>query len=657
MMRNKIALVSLLFSLVLSPVLSAKDEELWTVNFKETDILELIRFVSVATGKTMISDPQVRGTVQVFSNEAVNQAELYSLFLSILEVHGFAAVESGNVVRIIPAQEGRTAPVPLLTNASGDIEGYVTDVIELEYASAAKLIPVLRPLVPQTGHLAAYSSGNVIIIYDTVANIAKIRQIIDRIDKTSQEVTEVVTLTYASAEATVDILAKLISSQTAATQGETTPPVLIADERTNSIIISGADVQLDRIKTMIRQLDTPVAQTGNIRVVYLKYADATEMATVLSRILGNIENSEQTAATTNKINASVEADEGTNSLVITGDEDVMQTLQSVIDRLDIRRAQVLVEAIIVEISDVEGKDLGLQWLFMDPDGGYASSSANDVLGRTSVGAAALIDDDDTNDTTLAAVLASTTGGVLGFANRDDDGRSFNIVLNALQANTNANILSTPSILTMDNQQASITIGQNVPFVTGSYTSTNNNSHSPFQTIERENVGITLTVTPHINEGNTLVLDILQEVSSLTGAASIFSAADIITNERSISTKVTISDGQLIVLGGLIQNDVQDNSSKVPLLGDIPWLGRLFRYSSVKQTKQHLMVFIRATIIRDDATLSRATAEKYKTLREQQLGRVEDGVDLINGNDLPLLPEWQNSIQQAIEEQQSEQDAP
>lgn len=639
-------MVCLLLSgmLWLTPVYA--QPQTWTVNFKETDIQELVRFVANATGKTVVIDPKVKGKVRVVSSKPVDRTELYDLFLSILEVHGFAAVESGEVVRIIPAKDARTAPVRVSSarTRQGNSE-IITQVIQLNNISAAKLIPVLRPLAPQQAHMAAYAPSNAIIVSDTTANIARIREVIERIDRTAQEQTELVTLNHASAEEVVRMLERLQKSEASKDVAVSKQSLLVADKRTNSVLINGDELQRQRMKALIMRLDTPLAQSGNVRVIYLKYADAAELAGVLTRVIQNIEgfSAVTTTAAAPKTNATIEADEGTNSLIVTADADIMQSLTAVIDRLDIRRAQVLVEAIIVELTDDDGRALGLQWLFLDSDDAYGSSSANSLLGATSRGVAKLAADQDATD--LLSALAGTPGQVLGVAGEDGD-LSFNLVINALSENTDANILSTPSLLTLDNEEASIVVGQNVPFVTGSFTATGSsgsNPDNPFQTIERSSVGINLRVTPHINEGDSLVLEIAQEVSSLTGAATEFDATDVITNERKIETKVLADNGQTIVLGGLVQDDVQNSVQKVPLLGDIPVMGRLFRNSSSSVLKRHLLVFLRPTIIRDSHTLSGATAEKYRRLRDLQLNKISEGVDLYSSEALPLLPEWQEAI--------------
>ena len=648
------ALLALLLGL--SSPLGAQD---YTVNLKETDIQELIKFVAEATGTTIVVDPAVKGKVKVVSSKPVSRDELYELFLSILEVHGYTAVRSGGVVRVIQSKDARSAPVDVRDGkgASGSDE-YITQVIRLENISAAKLIPVLRPLVPQQAHMAAYAPSNAIIISDVSANIDRIRDIIVRMDDSAVQQTDIVKLRYAVSEDVVRMLDQLNKSEAKQSGGAEPEVLLVADNRTNSVLVSGDELERARIGKLIKYLDTPLEQSGNVKVIYLEYAQAPDIADVLTRVMQNISRLDtadgKPQPRTGGNTSTIEADEGTNSLIITADADEMAALEAVIHRLDIRRAQVLVEAIIVEMELIDGQDLGLQWLFANEDGAFGSNiNANDARARRIAEAVIPPSNDDGSDNDfelgdLTSALAQTPGFSLGWGTLDDD---FNmaIILNALKSQTNANILSTPSLLTLDNQEAYITVGQNVPFVTGSYTNTGaggDGAQNPFQTIERENVGITLTVTPHINEGDSVVLDIEQEVSSLTGLSLI--ASDLITNERKIQTKVLAQDGRVIVLGGLIKDDVQDGSQKIPILGDIPFLGRLFRTDAVQVTKSNLMIFIRTTILRDDEQMAGATADKYRYIRDQQELRRARGLMFLDDENLPVLPEWDSQIQQLQE---------
>ena len=639
------------------------NEKTWAFNFKETDINELVRYVAKSLDKTIIVDPKVKGKVKVITSNSVNAEQMYDLFLSILEVHGFAAVESGDVIRVIPSKNARTSPVPVKTDNKGESgSAIITQVIQLENISAAKLIPVLRPLAPQQAHMAAYAPSNAIIISDTAANIRRIRSVIKKIDLSAVQKTDVVELEHASAEEVVRMLEQLKKNQAAKGQAETKKLVLVADKRTNSILISGDELERQRVKALIKHIDTPLTQSGNVQVIYLEYAKAKDLAAVLTKVVQNMErmSTRDKSKASSKSTSTIEADEGTNSLIITAEADVMKSLAGVIERLDIRRAQVLVEAIIVELSDTNGRGLGVEWLFINDNGSYGSSGT----GAQGVGAgvaSAVVnsqsDDDDAVDirTGIGTAITQVAGSVLGVGRLDDE-LSFSAVLNAVKNDTDSNLLSTPSLMTLDNEEATITVGQNISFVTGSFSSTGNgssNPQNPFQTVEQQNVGVTLKITPHINEGDSLILEIEQDVSSVVPGATVNSNPT--TSERKINTKVLTDNGQTIVLGGLIQDSVTEQKQKVPVLGDIPFMGVLFRNSSSRVIKQHLLVFIRATIVRDKRKMDAITAQKYQYIRDEQLHEIQSGANLLHDEALPLLPEWQQQLEELkMLREQSEQ---
>ncbi|EHQ56755.1 general secretion pathway protein D [gamma proteobacterium HIMB55] len=624
----------------------------FTVNLKDTDIQEFIEFVADVTETTIVVDPSVKGKVKVISSKPVSKAELYDLFLSILDVHGYTAVRSGAVVRVIPNKNARSAPVDVISGTSVINDEYVTQVIRLENVSAAKLIPVLRPLVPQQAHMAAYAPSNAIIISDIRANINRMEEIIARMDQSAVKETEIIKLKYGVATDVVEMLKTLEKSRAGEGADANDEATLVADKRTNSVVVTADELSIERIKGLIDYLDIPLEQSGNVRVMYLEYADATEVAEVLTRVMQNLSRLDDEATGRNRsANASkstIEADAGTNSLIITADTDEMAALEAVIARLDIRRAQVLVEAIIVEMEIVEGRELGLQWLFANDSGLYGSNISTSAAqqGRNATLAQAIIPEDSASEEigvrNLAGALSQVPGTTFGWG-VVDQGLTMTTILNALESQGNANILSTPSLLTLDNEEAFITVGQQVPFVTGSYTNTGaaNGVANPFQTIQRENVGVTLQVTPQINEGDSVVMDIVQEVSSIS--QQVLSASDVITNERKIETKVLAKDGDIVVLGGLVKDDIQDSQQGVPLLSDIPVLGRLFRSDVVSVTKSNLLVFIRSTIIRDDADLAGATAEKYRYIREQQRERRDQGLRFLDDNVMPVLPSWEDRL--------------
>ena len=651
LLKNSLRAIGITAALTFSAVSAAQE---YTVNLKDTDIQEFIKFVADVTGTTMVVDPNVKGKVRVISSKPVSQAELYDLFLSILDVQGYTAVRSGQVIRIVPSKDARSSPVPIMDDQSavGNDE-YVTQVIRLDNISAAKLIPVLRPLVPQQAHLAAYAPSNAIIISDIRSNIGRIVDIIERMDRSAIQTTEIIRLKYGVAEDVVSMLNTLEKSRQGEGADADKEAVLVADKRTNSVVVTADELTVDRIRKLVTYLDTPLEQSGNVRVIYLEYADATEIAEVLTRVMQNISRLEEGGSSkrAGSGESTIEADEGTNSLIITADTDEMAALEAVIARLDIRRAQVLIEAIIVEMTVTEGQDLGLQWLFANDNGVYGSNITTDEARRQSLGqlGGALVPDDGSENIgtrEVAASLATIPGTTLGWGVVDES-LTMTVILNALESQGNNNILSTPSLLTLDNEEAYITVGSEVPFVTGSYTNTGvgNGASNPFQTIERESVGVTLKVTPQINEGNAVVMDIVQEVSTL--APSLI-ASDLITNERKIETMVLANDGNIVVLGGLVSDEIQDDSQGVPVLSSIPLVGRLFRSDSVKVTKQNLLVFIRPTIIRDDEDLAGATAEKYRYIRDQQMERRERGLMFLDDGNLPVLPTWEEQIQQLPE---------
>ncbi len=629
----------------------------WTVNFKDADIHEVIKFVADARDLVVVVDPQVKGKVRVVSSKTLSDDELYNLFLTVLDINGYSAIDSKGILHIVPSKDARTSPSAVNPSQPYNAQ-FITEVIQLKNIDAAKLIPILRPLVPQQSHMAAYANSNAIILSDTAANIERMRKLIEKVDNNAVEKTEIITLQFASAEDVVSLITNLDKQEKADRGAAMSPAMLVADTRTNSVVVLGDEMARERVKFLVKHLDEPNRQNSNSRVIYLEYAKAVDVAAVLNKVVQNL--SAVTADKTSKKSAAVEADETTNALIITADKNLMGELVGMVKSLDIRRAQVLVEAIIVELQDVGGRELGVQWLFQNENRGFGSSvnsvgSNSALLGN--VAGSALGDSTDANgdavNTTLnlAAALAGSPGQVFGIGKLQNPGTDFAVLLNALSTDTEANILSTPSLLTLDNNEASITVGQEVPFVTGRYTSTGNttNPTSPFQTIERQDVGITLKVTPHINEGNSLILELEQEVSSLTGASS----SDLITNQRKINTSVMAQDGEMIVLGGLVKDDVQESVQKVPLLGDIPVLGRLFRSNNTKLTKTNLLVFIRPTIIRNTERLRGATAEKYGYIRDLQLEEREQGVNFASDESLPVLPEWQEQLDKMQREQNAE----
>ncbi len=600
-----------------------------TLNFSDTDIGAVINAVAEITGKNFIVDPRVKGKVTVISSRPLDKDALYEVFLSVLKVHGFAAIPTENAVKIVPDVHAKQDAVPTVTAKTKEPEdAFVTSVIPVENVDAAQLVPILRPLVPQRGHLAAYPPSNVLIISDSAGNVERLRKIIQRIDTTVNEGMEVIPLQHASAAEVVRILNEL-AAQGPKSKGAQAPFDAVADERTNSILLSGEKNARVRVRAIISTLDTPVEAGGATQVVYLRYANAKDLVPVLSGISENIGakatpggKAAATGAKSDKI--SIQADESTNALVINAPPDVFRSLRSVISRLDVRRAQVLVEAVIAEVSSQKSAELGVQWV---ADG----RSGNNAIGLINFSTGTAITGLLTNPPTVGDGLN------LGIGDFSKNSLKWGAFVRALASDSHTNILSTPSLVTMDNEEAEIVVGQNVPFVTGSFSTTGTGAipTNPFQTIQRQDVGITLKIKPQINEGNAVRLEIQQESSSVSNSAQ---AVDLITNKRSIKTNVMIDDGQVLVLGGLIEDRLRETEQKVPGLGDVPLLGWLFKYKQNVKEKTNLMVFIRPVILKDEGLQARYTGEKYNFIRAQELAARDRGMTLMADEEAPLLPE-------------------
>ncbi|MDH5436817.1 MAG: type II secretion system secretin GspD, partial [Gammaproteobacteria bacterium] len=501
----------------------------------------------------------------------------------------------------------------------------VTRVISLENVSASQLVPILRPLIPQNGHLAAYARTNVLIITDRAININRLVTIIKRIDLDGDNEIEVIRLEHASASEIVKIITSL-EQKDAKGAPESDRPILVADDRTNSILMSGDRSNRIRMRTIISHLDTPLESGGNTTVIYLHYAKAKDLVPILTGVSANITEVKRPKGGTVRVPAagnkvSIEADEQTNALVISAPPDIMRSLQAVIKKLDIRRAQVLVEAIIAEVSNTKGAELGIQW----------SSSTSTSGANTTVGGTAF----SSSGSNVAAINSFNISALpLGLSVGQFTNGTIRGLLRALASDTKTNVLSTPNLVTLDNEEAEIIVGENVPFITGQFTNNTTTPDNPFQTIERHDVGIVLKVKPQINEGNAVKLDITQEVSSVQTGTS---GTSLTTNKRSIKTSVLVDDQQIIVLGGLIKDDLQETEQKVPLLGDIPLLGMLFRNTKTDLVKTNLMVFLRPEILRNGQDTFIQTNSKYEFMRKLQQQRREEGVSLMYDTVSPVLP--------------------
>jgi len=657
-------LVGLIASTTVISVAFAQDGT-FTLNLKNADIHSLIQTVSRQSGRNFVVDPRVKARVTVISSTPLSSEELYETFLSVLQVHGYAAVPSGDLVKIVPDVNAKQGPVPAYTDSDSESDQLVTQVIKVENVPAAQLVPILRPLVPQQGHLAAYAATNTLIVTDRGSNIGRLITIIKGIDRPDNDEVELVRLSHASASEIIRILQSLQNrgGQAAGAPGSVR---FAADERTNSILLSGEPAARTRMRGIITNLDTPVESGGNTRVVYLRYANAADLLAILTGVsagqakigTGGSDSNDTAAASggatitrptvdgngvqtqqpppvptaslirratqdNDRPNVDIQADEDTNALIITAPPDEMRSILAVVEQLDIRRAQVLVEAIIAELSTNNSSQLGVNFAV---DG----TNSNRPAAITNLGGATqqLVG-------TVASQGASLSNGLsLALGRFGGDGINFGFLLSAIASDSDNNILSTPTLVTMDNQEAEIVVGQNVPFVTGQQLSSSNNN--PFQTIERQDIGISLKVKPQINEGDNIKMEIEQEVSDVSNT-SVTGATDITTNKRSIKTTVLVEDGQTLVLGGLIDDKVNDTRDKVPFLGDIPLLGNLFRYRTSSNSKRNLMVFLHPTILRDPETANYYSRSKYDDMRSSQLG-LFDGSDSHNLTVRPTLPE-------------------
>ncbi|HET8817070.1 MAG TPA: type II secretion system secretin GspD [Pseudidiomarina sp.] len=646
---------------------SAAEEPVeYAASFKNTDITEFIQVVGRNLGKTMIIDPDVRGKIDVRSYDVMTEEQYWHFFLNVLDVYGFATVEmESGVIKVMRDKDARNGAIPVVDDNSLGGDTLVTRVVPVLNVSVRELAPLLRLLNDASGggNVVSYDPSNVIMLTGRSETVQRLVEIIERVDRAGNQDVHVVKLQYASASEVVRIASALFE-QTADGTPSLLIPKIVADERTNSVVVSGEPQARERVVTLIEQLDQDLEAEGNTRVVYLKYAKAEELVDVLQGVSDSLVAEQQQAGqgqaqaaptrrsrSTNNI--SISAHEASNSLVITAQPDMLLNLENVIRQLDIRRAQVHVEAIIVEIFEGDGVDFGLQWV--SEDGGLVQYSNGNQVPIGQLAAAAYLAREQPGRVTrevdnagnplvteepaqpgnvelLAQLLGNVNGMMVGVVKND-----WGAILQAVRTTTNSNILATPSIMTVDNEEASFLVGESVPTITGSTIGSDN--QNPFQTVNREDIGIKLKVTPQINEGNAVQMIIEQEVSSLSGATAV----DIVINKRELKTVVMAEDGETIVLGGLIDEDVQESVSKIPLLGDIPYLGKLFSSTSTRKQKRNLMVFIKPTIIRDSSTATGLSSRKYNYIRAEQLKAKEDGIELMPMTDAPVLPEFDTSL--------------
>ena len=616
-----------------------------TPNFKDADITQIVQAVAAATGKSFILDPRVRAQVTMYSSAPMSPPAFYQAFLSILEVYGFITVPAGNnIEKIIPDSDARYGPgVYLPSQVSSTSDEIVTQVVAVKNVSAAELVPILRPMIPQYGHLAAYPPSNILIISDRASNVHRMLAIIQRIDQIGNQDVDVMQLQNASASDVVRTVDSLYEGGAGMQEGRALK--VVADDRTNSVLISGDPAQRLRLRALVAELDTPQEAGGNTRVMYLHYADASKLAPKLKEQMAELaqlsagggETAGKNPTAEAEKNALVWADDQNNALIITAPPKVMRTIIDIVNALDRRRPEVLVQAIIAEIDISKTQDLGVNWAAFSkndkvPLGGYVQP----------VGGTSIVD--------LAAAAASGTGGLsdsllsgttIGIGTLSAGGESFAAMLRALQDNSTTNIVSTPSAVTLDNQAATLKDVDEVPFVTGQYstpTSNSNGAVTPFQTVQQQEVGIILKVTPTISaEGNAVMLKISVESSNVIGTTST-SLQEPETAKRSIQTNVLIENGGVVVLGGLIGNTQQRDNNGVPLLSSIPLLGNLFKARNDSATRNDLMIFIKPTIMRDQSEAADQTSQRYNYMLGQEGSVVPEGFpQLLHGEPAPRMP--------------------
>ncbi|HRX91016.1 MAG TPA: type II secretion system secretin GspD, partial [Steroidobacteraceae bacterium] len=642
--------VIVLCAFAATSLVSAQPGQRITPNFKDAEIGQVIEAVAAATGKTIIPDPRVRAQVTMLSSTAMSPSAFYEAFLALLSVHQFIAVETGGIVRILPDANARQMPSnDLPGRVSSTSDELVTQIVSVQNVSAAQLVPVLRPLMPQAAHLAAYPASNILIISDRANNVNRLMRIVQRIDRVGDTDVDVVNLQNASSGEVVRIVNSFFQQQAAAEGGGATVRV-IADERSNSLLIGGDQSQRLKVKALIAHLDTPLDSGGDTQVRYLRYADAEKLATRLKEQVGatiaiaggpgaagaaGAAPSAPTGITSDR-SVTIWAEPETNALVVTAPRKIMQSLMAVVDKIDIRRAQVLVEALIVELNDTNGASLGVSWVIDGINenkavGGFLPSGASSPV----VNLAAIAQ--DPSATNLANAPSGFSVGIGRLANT---GINFAAVVNAIRSNAKNNVIATPSTVTLDNQEAELKVAREVPFLTGQFTNTGaaTGSVNPFQTVQRQEVGLILKVTPQISDENVL-LKIELESSQLEGAtAGGVANLNQITSKRSIKTSVLIDDGGTVVLGGLLSDSLTSSESRVPFLGRIPIVGELFRDRSGTKEKRNLMLFLRPRILHDGIDAQIETNTKYNYMREEQRkqGRGEY-FPLLPGAKKPMLP--------------------
>ncbi|HHN9985566.1 TPA: type II secretion system secretin GspD [Escherichia coli] len=647
---KKKTLLSLILAAALCSPASRAEEITFTASFKDTDLKLFIETVGANLNKTIVMGPDVQGKVSIRTMTPLNERQYYQLFLNLLEAQGYAVVPMENdVLKVVKSGTVKTEPLPLAGDGHENYVGdeMVTRIVPVRNVSVRELAPVLQQMTDTagSGNVVNYEPSNVIMLTGRASVVKRLTEVIQRIDREGNRSEEVIPLDNASASEITRVLEGLTRNS-----GENLPATLksqiVADERTNSVIISGDPATRNKMRRLIRRLDSEMERSGNSRVFYLKYSKAEDLLEVLKQVSGTLtaakEEAEGTAGSGREV-VSIAASKHSNALIVTAPQDIMQSLQSVIEQLDIRRAQVHVEALIVEVAEGSSINLGVQWMSKDagfmqfangtqiPIGslGMAVSQAKPKKGSTVIsenGATTINPDAEGDLSRLSQLLSGFSGTAVGVVKGD-----WAALVQAVKNDSGSDVLSMPSITTLDNQEAFFMVGQDVPVLTGSAAGENNSN--PFNTVERKKVGIMLKVTPQINEGNAVQMVIEQEVSKVEGQTSL----DVVFGERKLKTTVLADDGELIVLGGLMDDQAGESVAKVPLLGDIPLIGHLFKSTADKKEKRNLMVFIRPTILRDGMAADGVSQRKYNYMRAEQISRNEKGLNLMPDTAQPVLP--------------------
>ncbi len=609
--------VTLLLGLLSSGMAVAQE---WRLNVKNADINEFVEQVAEITGKTFVLDPRLKGNVTIISSTPMHADAVYELFLQVLRSHGFTASPSGDVIRIQQTALGKQSPGAESMSGAISPGELITKVIAAQNVASSELVKILRPLVPQYGHIAPIDEPNVVIITDHVDNIDRLTKMIQKIDVSNDDIVQVVNLKEAWVGSVVATLEKLAPEQIGRNAKGPTRVQIIANERNNSMILRGNARPIAEVLKLVDQLDRPATTAGSTQVIRLKHGDSKNIAEIVKGIV----TSEGAKGEEGSQQPSIHADESLNAIVVRAEPGTMNEILDIVAKLDVRRSQVLIEAAIVEFNITDNKKLGVEIGAADATGESVPfvSTALDGALRQLLGA--IIPADATNaidssDINILRGVAAATSPTFAVAKIDGNAISFGAVVSALATNSDANLLSTPSLMTLDNQEAKIVVGNEVPFRTGSFTTQGDGANNPFTTVTREDVGLQLTITPHVYDNTSIRLEIAQEITNVVDSPVGDSAfADVVTSKREIQTTVLANSNQTVVLGGLIQDNNTDSRKKVPLLGDIPGLGVLFRSKDVKRTKTNLLVFLRPVVIVSAEETQAATDKKYGDIYEVEI---------------------------------------